>query len=218
MQVKDVMTTQVVTVRRDTLLKDAARALVANGVSGLPVVGDDGTTVLGVLSEADIVAKERHRRSEGGFLSWLVAPADTWLEQRLEATTAGEAMSTPAVTIAPGRLVAEAAAMMLDEGVNRLPVVDADDRLVGLVSRGDLVRTFVRADEEIRAEIEDVVIKKTLWLDPTTLGVGVEDGAVTLAGEVDTEQDAQLLEAFAQRVPGVVSVTSTVRSRAAARA
>jgi len=216
MKIREVMTEAVVTVEPEALLKDAARILVDKGISGMPVVDAEGK-VIGVLSEADVVAKERNQRSAGGFMSWLVDPPDAWLERRMQATTAGEAMSRPAVTIGADRPVAEAATLMLDEGVNRLPVVDEAGKLVGIVSRADLVRTFVRADDEIKAEIEDAVIKRTLWLEPATVTVAVENGVVALAGEVDTEQDAHLLETFARRVPGVVSVASTVRCRDTAK-
>jgi CBS domain-containing protein len=217
MLIKDVMTTEVVTVEPETSLKEAALALARNGISGVPVVGPAGE-VLGVLSEADVIAKERTEPKKGGILKWLVDPADPWLQDRFEATTAGEAMSAPAITITPDRPVSAAAAAMLDEGVNRLPVVDDDGRLVGLVSRGDLVKSFVRSDEEIRTEIEEAVVRRILWLDGATVQVKVDKGVVALGGQVETEQDAQLLETFARRVPGVVSVTSSVKWRVEANA
>jgi predicted transcriptional regulator len=122
-------------------------------------------------------------------------------------------MSSPPITISPDRPLAEAATIMLDEGINRLPVVADDGRLVGLVSRGDLVRAFARSDEEIVREIEEDVIRRELWLDPSTIQVKVASGAVTLAGEVASEADARLVPTFVRRVPGVVSVTSTLTHR-----
>lgn len=212
MKVHDVMSTDVVTVEPDTPLKDAALELARRRISGVPVVNADGA-VLGVLSEADVIAKERTEPAGSGFLRWLLDPADPWLRKRVEATTAGEAMSTPAITIGPDRPIGDAATLMLDEGVNRLPVVDEEGRLVGLVSRADVLRSFVREDEEIRAEIEQDIVKRVLWLDPGELRVRVERGAVTVEGSVETEQDARLLETLAGRVPGVVAVSSTVRAR-----
>ncbi len=105
------------------------------------------------------------------------------------------------------------ATISVDEGINRLPVVDEDGTLIGLVSRGDLVRAFARSDEEIRGEIEEDVIRRTLWLDPATVDVTVTNGIVTLAGEVASSAGAQLVPTFVRKVPGVVEVSSTLTSR-----
>ena len=213
MKVQDVMTTDVATTDPDTLLKEAAREFVRRRISGMPVVDSD-LQVLGVVSEADILAKEGSEpRGGGGFLQWLVDPGDPWITARFDAVTVGEAMSTPAQTITPDRPIAEAATIMLDEGVNRLPVVDTDGKLVGLVSRGDLVRAFARPDDEIRREIEEDVVRKTLWLDPATLDVTVTNGIVTLAGDVASAADAELLPTLTREVPGVVQVSSSLTHR-----
>ena len=214
MKVQDVMTIEVATSDPDTSLKEAARELVRLRISGMPVVTGDGH-VLGVVSEADILAKESDERNGGGgFLQWLIDPGDPWFTARFEAVTVGDAMSRPARTITADRPLSEAATIMLDEGINRLPVVDADDRLIGLVSRGDLVRAFARSDEEIRSEIEEDVIRRALWLDPATVDVTVTNGIVTLAGEVASTVDAELEPTFVRKVPGVVEVTSTLTGRA----
>ena len=212
MKVQDVMTTDVATTDPDTLLKEAAKELVRRRISGMPVVDSD-LQVLGVVSEADILAKEGSEPRGGGFLQWLVDPGDPWITARFDAVTVGEAMSTPAQTITPDRPIAEAATIMLDEGVNRLPVVDTDGKLVGLVSRGDLVRAFARPDDEIRREIEEDVVRKTLWLDPATLDVTVTNGIVTLAGDVASAADAELLPTLTREVPGVVQVSSSLTHR-----
>lgn len=213
MKVQDVMTTDVATTGPGTPLKEAALELVRRRISGMPVVDGDGH-VLGVVSEADILAKEGDdRRGGGGFLQWLVDPGDPWITARFDAVTVGDAMSQPAQTIAPDRPLADAATIMLDEGINRLPVVDDDGKLIGLVSRGDLVRAFARPDDEIRHEIQEDVIRKALWLDPSTVSVTVENGIVTLAGEVSSAADAELLPTFARKVPGVVEVSSTLTYR-----
>lgn len=213
MKVQDVMTTDVATATPETSLKEAALELVRRRISGMPVVDDDGR-VLGVISEADILAKEGDdRRGGGGFLQWLLDPTDPWISARFDAVTVGEAMSRPALTITGNRPLAQAATTMLGEGINRLPVVDEDGKLVGLVSRGDLVRAFARPDEKIQQEIEEDVIRKALWLDPTSLDVKVRDGMVTLAGEVPSAADAELLPTFARKVPGVVDVSANLTHR-----
>ena len=100
---------------------------------------------------------------------------------------------------------------MIDEGVKRLPVVDNAGKLIGIVTRADLVRAFVRSDEEIAAEIREDVIRRTLWIEPDAVQVVVEHGEVRLAGQVETKADAELIPSFVQRVPGVVSVLSKLR-------
>lgn len=213
MKVQDVMTTDVSTIGPDALLKDAAIEFVQRRISGMPVVSSDGQ-VLGVISETDILPKESgESRGSGGFLQWFVDPGDPWINQRFDAVTVEDAMSSPARTILPERPLAEAAKIMLDEDVNRLPVVDLDGLLVGLVSRGDLVRAFARPDDEIRREIQEDVIHGAMWIDPKALDVTVTSGIVTLNGEVASEADAELLPAFARKVPGVVDVHSTLTYR-----
>ena len=130
---------------------------------------------------------------------------------KVEARTVGEAMSAPAVTIGRKRPLTEAANAMIEQGVKRLPVVDADGKLIGIITRADLVRAFVRSDEEIAKEIRDDVIRRTLWIAPETIEVSVARGEVRLSGEVETKADAELHPAFVQRVPGVVSVLSKLR-------
>ncbi|MGZ8688135.1 MAG: CBS domain-containing protein [Gaiellaceae bacterium] len=214
MKVQDVMTTDVTTTNVDASLKEAALELVRHRISGMPVVNGDGH-VVGVVSEADILAKEGDdRRGGSGFLQWLVDPGDPWITARFDAVTVGDAMSRPALTIGPDRPLTEVATIMLDQGINRLPVVDEDGKLIGLVSRGDLVRAFARPDAEIRHEIEEDVIRKALWLDPTTVDVTVTNGVVTLSGEVASAADAELLPTFTRKVPGVVEVSSSLTHRA----
>jgi CBS domain-containing protein len=214
MKVHEVMTTAVVTVRPDATLKEAALLLAENGISGLPVVDGEGA-VLGVVSEADVLAKESPPESDRrGVAHWLLDSRDPWLETRVAARTVGEAMSSPAQTISPERPVVEAASRMLEGGINRLPVVDPQGKLVGLISRGDLVRAFTRSDEEIRREIEEDLLGGALWVDhPDDIHVKVVGGEVTLSGKVDSPADTELVPLHVRRVPGVVGVTSTLTPR-----
>ena len=204
MKVKEVMTTDVVTVESAMSLKDVAAILAARRVSGLPVVDAEGN-VIGVISEADILFKEVGAEGPQGVLAWLLEPGGP---AKLEARTAEEAMTAPARTIGPERTVAEAAKRMLEEAVNRFPVVDEDGRLIGIVTRADLVRAFVRSDEAIAREIREDVILRTLWIAPDALDISVDKGAVRIGGSVESKTDAELIEAFARRVPGTVSVES----------
>ncbi len=210
MRVQDLMTVNVVSVRPDALLKDAAALLAEHRVSGLPVVDDDGR-VLGVLSEADVLFKETGREEWHGFVERLIAVSPSRLDLKLAARTVAESMSAPAVTIGPGRPVTDAATRMIQEGIGRLPVVDDEGGLVGIVTRADLVRAFVRTDAEIEREIREDVLRRTLWLEPDRVQIEVAAGEVRLSGVVETRTDAELIPTFVQRVPGVVAVLSKLR-------
>ncbi len=206
-QVGDVMTRDVVSVRPDTPIKDVAALLVERGISGLPVC-ENGGTVVGVLSEADLLVKQGGPpQRSGGIFAWLVDTADAPDLAKLRAHTAGEAMTSPAITVGTDESVAEAARTMVSLGVNRLPVVEGGT-LVGIVTRADLVRLFTRSDEEIAREIREDVAGRMLWIASDRLDVDVTQGEVVLRGQVDTELEAELLEKRVLFVPGVVGVRS----------
>jgi CBS domain-containing protein len=188
-------------------LKDVARVLVNRHFSGVPVVDGNGK-VLGVVSEGDILAKERGPGSATSIFGRALE-LETWSGKH-DARDAGDAMTAPAVTIGPSRPVSEAAALMLDRAVNRLPVVDENDRLLGIVTRADLVRAFVRDDTEIEQEIRDDVLLRTLWETPDRFRVQVNGGEVTLAGKANNAHAAGTLVRFVERVPGVVNVRSRI--------
>ena len=210
MTIEALMTREPVAVGPETPLKDVATILLEHGISGVPVIGER-LDVLGVVSEADIVAKEAGRPgpAERRPFAWLLGGGRVD-ERKLAARTAAEAMTTPAVTIETGRRVPEAARLMTERGIKRLPVVDADGALVGIVTRTDLVRAFARSDREIERDLRDTVLR-TLWIEEPGLGVRVERGEVRLWGRIQRRSDAELLEVFATRVPGVVAVHSTLR-------
>jgi len=204
MKVKDLMTVNVASVGPEATLKQVARLMTARGVSGIPVI-DAGRRVLGVVSEADIIVKATGLPKTGRLRTLFARKALT--ERRL-ATTAGEAMSAPAVTIDAERPVAEAARLMVDLGVNRLPVV-VDGRLAGIVSRADLVRVFTRSDSEIWEELVAKLIEGKLGISPEELDVGIVGGHVTLTGHLRSRMLAELVEALSWSVVGVVSVDSS---------
>ena len=213
MKVKDLMTRDVLSVTPETPLKQVAVTLVENDISGLPVC-DEAGRVVGVVSEADILYKEsgEPRRGPGGPLAWLVDGTSYESVMKASARTAGETMGSPPITIGPMRPVADAARLMIEHKVNRLPVVD-DDRLVGIVTRADLVRAFKRSDEEIERELREDLIERTLWIPSEGIEIDVDNGEVTFEGLVDARSDAQLIERLAGRVPGVVSVRSSLTWR-----
>lgn len=207
MHVAEIMTTKVLTVSPSTSLKDAAELMLEHRISGLPVVSSN-SEVLGVVSETDILFKERLRnpRRPGRLARH---PLDDEA-LKLTARTVGAAMTMPALMIQADRPVAEAASLMLERGVNRLPVVDSDEQLVGLVTRSDLVRAFVRTDEEIARELREDTMIADLWLDPDGFAVTVERGEVFIKGEVERAHDAELLRRWAAQIPGVVSVETEI--------
>jgi len=210
--VADVMTRSVRSVRPKTPLKDVARLMLDNWLSGVPVVDRYGT-VLGVVSEADFLAKEQgvravhHRRLAGLFGE--TAEVQTQLA-KLAARTAGEAMTAPAVTIESKRPIHEAAALMTNRRINRLPVVD-DGRLVGIVTRADLVRAYLRSDEELEQTIREDVLLRILWLDPAGFKVQVRNGEATVAGSVERRSTAEIVEETVKLVPGLVHAHVDVR-------
>ena len=206
MRVENVMTSTVETVTPETPLKKVAEILARLGVSGLPVVDSD--KVVGVVSEQDILLKERAENPSRTGLLGLLLDDRAEIDAKLHARTAGEAMTAPAITIGPDRPLTEAAARMIDAHINRLPVVDDDEKLVGIVTRADLVRAFVCSDDEIAQEIKNDVVLRMLWIPPESIGVTVENGEVRITGQVETKAEAEIVPHFVQRVPGVVAVVS----------
>lgn len=208
MKVRDIMRQDVITVRPETPLKEVARILIEHRISGLPVVDAEGR-VLGVVSEGDLIVKERETERPR-LLGALLGGRHLRVElAKVEARTAGDAMTSPPITIEPGAPVRAAAALMIERQVNRLPVVE-DGRLVGIVTRADVVRTFVRSDAELEREVVEGVILRAMWLDPRLLEVRVEDGVVRVTGRVDRRSDARILEELIRRVEGVVDVEVAV--------
>jgi CBS domain-containing protein len=210
LKVEAVMTRDVLSVRPGMSLKDVARLLAAAGISGVPVTTEEGE-LLGVVSEADILAKERKPPEDGlrrrGHRGPVTPPKE-------EARTAGDAMTAPAIAISSSHRVDAAAALMRERGVNRLPIVD-EGRLVGIVTRADLVRAFAASDDRIEREIRDEVLLHELWLDPREFELRVEEGVVEIAGRFDSEEQREIVARRLRLVPGVVSVS--VREAVAAR-
>jgi CBS domain-containing protein len=122
-------------------------------------------------------------------------------------------MTKEVVTLAPETHLHDAIRTLLEAGVKRLPVVDAGRKVLGIVTRRDLLQPFLRADEDIHREVSDDVIHRTLWLDPAALEVEVKRGIVTLRGEVDRRSEKEFLAALAWRIDGVVGVKDELSYR-----
>jgi CBS domain-containing protein len=209
MKVRDIMTTDPVKVTADTRLKEAARLMVRHRVSGLPVV-DEGGKLIGIVSEGDFIRREAGRDRPHG-VSLLDAVFGEGELQPVGAETVAEVMTRSVVTITPEATVGEAARVMGRRSVKRLPVVDLEGELVGIVSRADIVGAFTKPDDVIEDEVREDLIRRLLFLDPEMVEVSVSDGVVTLEGELENRTEAHLLEELSRRIAGVVRVESRLR-------
>ncbi|MEV6358227.1 CBS domain-containing protein [Streptomyces hydrogenans] len=200
--VADVMTRKVVAVRPDTSFKEIVAAMERWKVTALPVLEGEGR-VVGVVSEADLLLKEEFHDRRPGMIDRL---------RRRDATTkaasdrAAELMTTPAVTVPPEASLSRAARLMAVRRVRRLPVVDADGTIRGVVSRSDLLKVFLRPDEELADEVRREVVGHLFPLSRDRVEVHVEAGVVTLTGDVRDSTLIPLAERLARAVEGVVDV------------
>jgi CBS domain-containing protein len=204
--VRDVMTTEVVAVQPWTPFREIVARLAEHRISAVPVLDADGR-VLGVVTEADLLLKQEHPDPE------LNVPLAWSRRRRLErekaaAVVAGKLMTTPAVTVPPTATVTvtEAARRLHAAGVKRLPVVDEEGRLVGIVSRADLLKVFTRTDDAIRREIMEGVIVGDFMMDPSRFFIHVDDGMVVLQGRVERRSLIPYLVRTVHAVEGVVRV------------
>lgn len=215
MKARDVMQTTLVTVPPDTPVRDAARLLLERGVSAVPVVDGQGR-LLGILSEADLVRRdelgtERPRK----WWLWFMADSTALAEDyaRTHGTRAGDVMSTPVVTAGPDATLPEIVALMERNRVKRLPVVEGD-RLVGIISRSDLVRALVSAPPGMPATEADHAIRRVLieklrdqpWATIQDSNVVVVGGVVHFWGGVSSEAERRALRTAAETIPGVRQV------------
>jgi CBS domain-containing protein len=204
--VADVMTRDVITATPETSFKQLEQLLAEHRISAVPVVDTEGVTV-GVVSEADLLLKTE---AEGGARGW--SPGSRQRDSKAHAQAAGGLMSSPALTVDPDAPLAAAARLMRKWSVKRLPVVDSG-RLVGIVSRADVLKSYLRSDAEILADVVEGVIKGSMWLDPKTIDIEVDDGVVRIRGEVDRRSDVEILGRLTLGVEGVIGVESSVTFR-----
>ncbi|MFE3327049.1 CBS domain-containing protein [Streptomyces sp. NPDC059176] len=195
------MVRDVVSVAPQTSFKEIAVLLSEHRISGVPVV-DSGLRVLGVVSESDLVF-----RQPGNAPHWEPDPGTaTGGAPDPSEATARELMTRPAITVDVDETVAGAARTMAGHGVERLPVVDGQGRLVGIVTRRDLLQVFLRPDAEIKREIVEDLFARTLWLPPGKITVKVSDGVVTLEGQLERLSDILVAVTMARQTDGVVGV------------
>ncbi|MFJ9535895.1 CBS domain-containing protein [Streptomyces sp. NPDC101225] len=200
--VGDVMTRSVAAVGRGTPFKDIVRTMQDRKVSAVPVT-DGGGRVLGIVSEADLLPKEEFRDSDPDRYTQLRRLSDL---AKAGSLTAEELMTSPALTVRARATLAQAAREMARARVKRLPVVDADGRLEGIVSRADLLKVFLRGDEEIAEEIRREVVSYLFHAPESSVTVEVRDGVATLAGRVRDTSLVPVAARLVRAVEGVVDV------------
>jgi CBS domain-containing protein len=196
-RVSDVMTTDVVTVTKEASLKQVTRIMACCNVSAVPVMTDNGR-VAGVISEADLLRKHEHGFRLGTDPLRRERP-------RARARCAGELMTSPAITIGPDAPAGAAARLMNGHRIGRLPVADPSGKLVGIVSRRDLMGVFLRPDDEIAAEVRGV-LARTLPAEPGGVQVKANDGVVVLYGSLPRPALILVAERLASSVDGVAAV------------
>ncbi|MCQ9130302.1 MULTISPECIES: CBS domain-containing protein [Streptomyces] len=209
--VSDVMTQTVVAVGRDALFKEIVRTMEQWKVSAMPVLEGEGR-VIGVVSEADLLPKEEFRDEDPSLVEQSRRLSDV---AKAGAATAGELMSTPAVTVHPDVTLAQAARIMAVRRVKRLPVVDDLGMLQGLVSRADLLKVFLRSDDDIEEEVRRTVVSYLFPSVSHAVHVDVHEGVVTLRGHLRDTSLIPVAVRLVRAVEGVVDVEPRLTGDAA---
>jgi len=203
-RVRDVMTQEVATVNEHASFKDVAMLIAERRVSAVPVLDREGR-VLGIVSEGDLVLKEEYPAGppEGRLFQ---GRRRRQAQAKAAGVTAAELMTAPAVTIGPDASVAEAARLLHRHGIKRLPVVDPAGPLLGIVSRADLLKVFLRSDADIAREIRQQVLMRAMWMNPDTVAIDVRDGVVTLTGQLERLSLIPITVSLVRGLDGVVDV------------
>jgi CBS domain-containing protein len=202
--VQDVMTRDVVVAHESTPFHQLVEMLSDHHVSALPVV-DDARHVLGIVCDGDLVLKEV-QALKGPYVPDELTTPQLMERAKASGTTAREVMSTPVVTVSPQELVADAARRLHAWKLDQLPVIDRAGVLIGIISRADVLKVFLRPDEEIRFELLDDIAGRLLRLPADRLQVEVDGGVVRLAGALERRSRAVALAQLAALVDGVVAV------------
>ena len=203
MKLRELMTSDLKTVGPDAPLKEAARRMIEFGVSGLPVTTDSGA-LIGVITEADFVKMEADRSpsKRRRLLTWFTKGTKIHESER----RVRDAMTDDVIALGPDADHVEAARVMTKAGIERIPITGDSGELLGLLTRSDILRVFVRADAEIIDEIRNAVMKDVLWIDSRRIWVICQEGNVLLSGQTANRSDAELLVTLTRRIDGVISV------------
>jgi len=214
MRVRDIMTTTVVTATRETTFQELVDRMLSHGISGIPIV-DAQHRPVGIVTEADLIAKEAYRSFGARPADPLVGRQENAWGMKSRGQRAEELMTSPVRTVHPQDLVRMVAARMVTTGVNRFPVVEADGRLVGIVSRDDVLRIFHRDDGEIAREVSRALAEPLTVPADHAVTASVQHGVVTLHGSVARASHRRLVEKAIRELPGVVDVISELTVDAA---
>ena len=206
--VRDVMTTSVVAVRKDASFKEMAAMLGSRRISAFPVV-DDAGRVVGVVSEGDLLVKVAVQADGASLLAALRHIRE---DEKATGITAGDLMTEPAITIGPDAPAEEAARLMYDRRVKRLPVVNKAV-LLGIISRVDVLAVFSRADADIRGEVVHRVLPSITPTAPKDFRVAVSDGVVTISGAPQADHLTRAILDAVRHVQGVVAVRDRFSAR-----
>ncbi|MGW6268428.1 CBS domain-containing protein [Streptomyces sp. NPDC055060] len=215
-KIGSVMAGDVVSARYATPFKDVVKLLAEHRISGLPVIDTDDK-VIGVISETDLLVREAKApdpyRRPSRFRLPRITPTARTAKTKATARTAGQLMSTPPVCVHAENTIAEGARLMAEHKVERLPVIDDEDRLVGIVTRRDLLQVFLRPDDAIRHEMIEQVLVQALWLAPQTIDVDVRNGVVTLEGQLERRSEIPIAVHMTREIDGVVAVVDKLTYR-----
>ena len=201
--VGDVMSREVVTVSADTGFRQIADLLVSRRLSAVPVIDADGV-VLGVVSEADLLLKLEYADRLPHHP--LATRRTRVIRRKAGSERAVDLMTAPVISVGPEISVSRAARMLEAARVKRLPVVDDQGRLVGIMSRRDLVRTYVRTDAQLQTSVREML--NALWIDPATVTAECVAGVVRFTGRVDRKSTAEMIANVIRSTAGVVDVVN----------
>ncbi len=201
--IRTVMTAPVTAVSPDTPFKTLVAIMAEHGLNAVAVL-DDAGRIAGIVSESDLMRKEEYQED----LAVRRPPHSHEHRVRAEGLTAGQVMSSPAITISAQDSIVAAARAFDRAHVSHLVVTEADGSLAGIVTPRDLLKVYLRTDSEIGDEIRDEVIASYLGCDPGRAAITVTDGIVTLAGEVERKSMVPMAARMARSVDGVVDVVN----------
>jgi CBS domain-containing protein len=207
--VSSLMTREVITADVGSSFKELVQLLQDNKISAVPVL--DGGYPVGVVSEADLVPKEEFRGGTSEAPGFFAGRDEKHRFAQAGGVTARDVMTSPVKSIAPDTSAGAAARELASSGVRRLFVVDSDGALVGVLSRRDLLKLFLREDEDLKKVIREEIFGRMLWVDPFSVDVEVSDGVVTVQGQLERQSEVEIAEHLVRALPGVVDVQNQLK-------
>jgi CBS-domain-containing membrane protein len=206
---REIMSGSVITVSPDTPFQNIVAIMLQHGISGLPVVDQDGR-LLGIVTEADLLLKEEAPHAQRPLIPWhgsslrLERVVDR--HRKAEGATAGMLMTENVVAATEDTTAHDLAHRMLAQDINRIPIV-RDGRVVGIVTRADILKVFTRGDRALLESVREV-LARDLWIDPKDLSISCLNGVITVSGEVDRRTDRDLLIRWVKSIDGVIGVNA----------